>query len=228
LIGRRPRLSEEEARRRWLQLQGEVGAFDYDEEGFSYPFETGTSVVRWAEVDRIVGYKMDLFTLDEICVELLVGDRAIRFSESTPGWYPFLTRLKSVFPSIPNGWDWDVMMPALTGNYTVLYERKSFRLPGENNFYGIVSSTEVSVVGKAFRREGWRVRKSGWEEMEASNPSSEIGIARDWQGVLLSGSVAIRSGVVAAIDRVLYTIGSPYRFEVYDEEKKLVKEKNWP
>jgi hypothetical protein len=110
----------------------------------------------------------------------------------------------------------------------VLYERGNFKLPEENNFYGSSGCTALSLLAKAFKEEGWVVRKSGWEEIEVRNLSAEIGFTRDAQGVLLNGCVAIESGVVETIDRILYGIGSPYRFEVYDEEKNLIKEKYWP
>jgi hypothetical protein len=127
--GKKPE-SEEEAKLRWQQKQEEMGAFEYDAEGFSYPFESGTSLVRWAEVDRIVGYRLDLFTIDEMCLELHVKDRAIRFSESTPGWYRFLGELRTVFPVIRENWDWEVTIPPFATNYTVLYERKDGGLFG--------------------------------------------------------------------------------------------------
>lgn len=228
LFGWRPRLSEEEAKRRWEQRQGEVGAFDYDEEGFSYPFETGTSVVRWTEVDRIVGYKLDLFTTDEICIELQVGDRAIRFSESTPGWFQFLGRLKSVFPSIPDGWDWDVAKPSFATNYMVLYEREGGDLPGMYNFSGWVRAASVAQVGKAFEQGGWRVWKNGRVEVAARNGWSEMSMMKDRKGVSLTGRVALRSGRAEDIDRVLYGIGSPYQYEFYDEERKVIRERHWP
>jgi len=228
LFGWRPRRSEEEARLRWQRLQEEIGSFDYDEEGFSYPFETGTTVVRWADVDRIVGYKLDLFAGDELCIELHIGDRAIRFIESTPGWYQFLGRLKGVFPAIPDGWDWDVARPAFAANYTVLYEREGGDLPGMHNFYGRVRAATVSGVCAAFERGGWRLREVGGGQVDARNGWSEIHLMKDRKGVMLTGRVALRSGRAEDIDRVLYGIGSPYRYEFYDEEKKLIKERRWP
>jgi len=115
---------------RWKKLQEDVGAFVYEEDGFSYPFENGASQIRWLEVERVIGYTLDLFTVDEICLELHVRDRAIRFSESTPGWYHFLDRLRTVFPVIRENWDWEVAMPAFGRNYTVLYERENAGLYG--------------------------------------------------------------------------------------------------
>jgi len=119
-----------ESELRWKELQEERGAFVYEEDGFSYPFENGTSQIRWAEVERVIGYTLDLFTVDEICLELHVRDRAIRFTESTPGWYPFLDRLRTVFPVIRENWDWGVAKPPFATNYTVLYEREDAGLFG--------------------------------------------------------------------------------------------------
>jgi len=218
----------EEVRLRWEQLQNDIGAFDYDEGGFSYPFESGSSVVQWAEVDRIVGYKLDLFTTDEICLELHVGDRVIRFSESTRGWYQFMKRLKVIFPGIPNGWDWDVVKRPFASNYTVLFEREGGDLPATNNFYASLSRVGLAAVCSAFEEAGWTIRKAGWEEMEARNHWSEIDILKDRSGVLLNGRVAFRAGMMEVLDGVLYGIGSPYQYEVYDEEKRVLREKRWP
>lgn len=228
LFGWWPRRSEEEAKLRWQQLQGEVGSFDYDEEGFSYPFETGTSVVRWKEVDRIAGYKLDLFTADELCIELHVGDRAIRFSESTPGWYQLLERLKKVFPAIPEGWDWDVTRQASAANYTVLYEREGGDLPAMHNFFGRVRTAPFGGVCEAFEKGGWRLRESGSGQVDARNGWSEIHLAKHRRGVLLTGRVSLRSGRAEDIERVLYGVGSPYQYAFYDEERKLIKERRWP
>lgn len=228
MFGWRPRRSEQEAKLRWQRLQGEIGSFDYDEEGFSYPFETGTSVVRWREVDRIVGYKLDLFTADEVCIELHVGDRAIRFSESTPGWYQFLGRLKKVFPAIPDGWDWDVARQAFAANYTVLYEREGGDLPGMHNFIGRVRTASFAGVCAAFEKGGWRLREVDGGQVDARNGWSEIHLVKHRKGVLLTGRVALRSGRAEDIDRVLYGIGSPYQYGFYDEEKKLIRERRWP
>lgn len=230
MFGRRWRRqkSKEKARLRWEQLQEEIGAFDYEEGGFSYPFENGASVVRWAEVDRIVGYRLDLMTVDEICIELHIGDRAIRFIESTPGWYQFMKRLKAIFPAIPNGWDWDVVKRPFAANYTVLYEREGGDLPSTNNFYASLSRVDLTVVCPAFEKAGWTIRKAGWEEMEARNNWSEINIVKDRHGVLLNGRVAFRAGMMEVLDGVLYGIGSAYQYEVYDEEKQVLREKRWP
>lgn len=225
---KKPSQLSEEAKLRFGKLQNDIGAFDYDEGGFSYPFESGTSLIRWPDVNRIIGYKLDLFTTDEICIELHVGDRAIRFSESTPGWYQFVARLQKVFPTIPKGWDMDIMVPPFATNYTVLFEREGGDLPAMFNFYGSIRQTDLSAVCAAFQKQGWTLRKSGWHEMEARNSWSEISIMKDGKGVLLNGRVVFRPTAAEDIDRVLYSLGNPYQYEFYDEDKNPLRERHWP
>lgn len=38
------------------------------------------------DVDQLVAYKVDLFTVDEIYLELVYGDHQITITEETPGW----------------------------------------------------------------------------------------------------------------------------------------------
>jgi hypothetical protein len=179
-------------------------------------------------VDRIVGYKLDLFTVDEICIELHIGDRAVRFNESTPGWYQLLERLRRVFPSIPEGWDWDVTLPAFATNYTVLYEREGGELPATYNFSGSIQRVSFDELCKAFEGNGWTLRKGYIETIEARNGWSEISLGKDRKGVTMVGRVAIRSGRPEEIERLLYGIGEPFQYEFYDEEKKVIKERKWP
>ena len=231
IFGFRPRgrsKSNEEARLRWERRQAEIGAFDYDEEGFYFPFEGGGGLVRWAEVDRIVAYKLDVFASDEICVELHVDDRAIRFAESTPGWYQFLERLRKVFPGVPEGWDWDVARPSFAFNYTFLYEREGGELPATYNFHGSVRRISIETLCAAFEKEGWALRLGHMGEREARNSWSEISLVKDRKNVTLMGRVAIRSGRPEEIERLLYGIGEPFQYEFYDGEKKVIKERKWP
>jgi hypothetical protein len=179
-------------------------------------------------VDRIVAYKLDLFAVDEICVELHIGDRAVRFTESTPGWYQFLERLRKVFPSIPDGWDWDVARPAFATNYTVLYEREGGELPATYNFQGSVRRVSIEKVCAAFEKSGWTLRPGHMGEVEARNSWSEISLEKDRKEVTMTGRVAIHSGRPEEIERLLYGIGEPFQYAFYDEDKKVIKERKWP
>ena len=77
----------------------------------------------WDGVEMIVAYKVDLLTTDEICLDIFYGNLQITFTEETPGWYLFIKKLGSVFPSIPSCWDAVIAQPAFAENRTVLYRR---------------------------------------------------------------------------------------------------------
>jgi len=225
---RQPAQLSEEARLRFEKRQQDLGAFDYAAEGFSYPFENGASLTLWADVDRIIGYRLDLFTEDEVCVELHVRDRAIRFSESTPGWYQFLARLQEKFPAIPKGWELTIMQPPFAPNYTFLYEREGGSLPSRNNFIGSIRPIAFSTACEAFTKEGWTLRTGYANQTEVRNSWSSITISRDNKGVVLAGRVAFRPGTAETIDRVLYATGGKFTYEVYGEDKEVLLQKRWP
>ncbi len=125
---------EAERALRLKQLQEDTGGFVYEDDGFSYPFKDEVGIVRWADIERIVGYKADSLTADDICMDLFWKDWRWTITEDTPGWYRFLAKLKEIFPTIPDNWDGQMMHPPFATNYTVLYEREDRKMPNENNF----------------------------------------------------------------------------------------------
>ncbi len=209
---------------RWKRLQEDIGPFVYEEDGFSYPFASGYGKIRWAEVDRIVGYKADLLTTDEIYLGIYCKEWYCQFSESTPGWYPFIDRLKLAFPAIPDGWDWDVAMPPFATNFTVLYERNGRGLPAGYNFHGTIERVDIGVVGEAFKNAGWVKGKSLQEDTEVVNSWSEMSLAQTNKRVSIYGRVIFRHENVEMIDLLLNAIGKPYRYGFYGEDKKLLFE----
>ena len=84
------------------------------------------SGLRWHEVERVVSYKRDLFTVDEILVAFEyrgVAGEPMTFivSEECPGFPEFMTALRVAFPTIPEDWYSRVMQPAFATNLTVLF-----------------------------------------------------------------------------------------------------------
>jgi hypothetical protein len=68
-------------------------------------------------------------TTDEICLDISTNGWKITYSESVPGWYQFVAKLKQAFPAIPDNWDGQIMQPPFATNYTVLYEREERGMP---------------------------------------------------------------------------------------------------
>ena len=86
------------------------GTFTFSETGFRLVPPYGTGQYDWANLQSAFGFKLDLLTLDEICLDLFFANgSSLRLTESLPGW-PALSRyLSTHFPSIPPRWECDVM-----------------------------------------------------------------------------------------------------------------------
>ena len=127
-------LTEEEKTFRWQQLQEDPGQIIYEEDGFRYPFRGRDEKLKYSDIERITGYKLDLMATDEICMDIVAGEWKFTFSESLPGWCQLLTRLKAAFPSIPDNWDREIIRPPFATNFTVLFEREDRQIPESSNF----------------------------------------------------------------------------------------------
>jgi hypothetical protein len=212
---------------RWQKLQEDLGKFVYEGDGFTYPFNKQISKLRWADIERLVVYKLDLFATDEICLNIFSDGRKITWSESTPGWYQFIAKLQLIFPAIPDNWDGKIVKPPFAANYTVLYEREDRIMPAGNNFFASFRSVTPLAIEKVFQDQGWTSRKAGWTELELVNIWSELHAEEDGQGALLNGQVAFHPGNIEILNDLLDKLG-PYQYEFYDAEKNLLLERRHP
>jgi hypothetical protein len=105
------------------QKRQDPGAFTYEEDGFFYAFMTETRKINWASIDKIVAYKQDLISADEICIDIIYDNWVTTFTEETPGWYIFLEKIKAIFPNIPPDWSDTIVQPSFDTQLMVLYER---------------------------------------------------------------------------------------------------------
>jgi hypothetical protein len=106
------------------------GAFAFSETGFRLTPPYGAGQYDWADVQGTFGFKLDLLTLDEICLDLFFANGSrLRLTESLPGWPALLRHLSTHFPSIPPQWEWDVMQPPFATNMTLLFDRAGRTLP---------------------------------------------------------------------------------------------------
>ncbi len=96
----------------------------FDGDGFSVlEEEKKSSRVRWSEVLEVFAYKMDLFTVDEICIGFRV-DAAGAYcwvSEEFTGYRELLDEIKKRFPGIREDWFSTVAFPAFVENRTTLW-----------------------------------------------------------------------------------------------------------
>jgi len=101
----------------WLKI------FD---QGFEIRGGKDSHLYRWTDVEAIFGFKLDLITTDEICLDLFfIDQKSIRFSESMPGWNMFNASLFLYFSAIPETWENEIVKPPFETNLTLLYDRKN-------------------------------------------------------------------------------------------------------
>lgn len=99
------------------------GAFVFSETGFRLVPPHGTGQYVWADLQSAFGFKLDLLTSDEICLDLFFANGSrLRLTESLPGWPALVRHLHTHFPSIPPEWEWDAMQPPFATNLTLLFD----------------------------------------------------------------------------------------------------------
>ena len=99
------------------------GIFEYLEDGFTIDLKNGKRRICWKDIERLEGYKRDLMTFDQVCLDIISNETIITISEDTDGFESFIEKLKNQFPSIDKDWDWKIIQPAFATNFTVLFKR---------------------------------------------------------------------------------------------------------
>ena len=106
------------------EAQDDFGSFSYTDTGFDLTQHKEVRHYAWTDIETIFGYKEDLMTTDEICMDLFTKDKGvITLTESTPGWFQFNDKLKEQIPAIPQNWDLDISVPAFETMLTLLFDR---------------------------------------------------------------------------------------------------------
>ena len=215
----------DEVKERFERKFNDVGKFRYEEDGFIFQSSSGEQKVKWADIERLVAYKKDLVTIDEICLDIIYNNREITVTEETVGWYQFLQKIRLEFPSIPENWDSDIAHPAFATNLRVLYQRADREMPDENNFYARLSNIPKTTIIDVFEKNGWSVRKSGWSDFELSNSWTELILEETEGELLLNGRVAFHKNNLILIDCIFDSLGGSYIYEFYNKDKELLIER---
>jgi len=102
------------------------GFFEYTENGFKNSVELNNESYKWEEIQTVYGYKVDLLTYDEICIDVYTIDQKnFTITESTGGWFQFISRLSENIKSIEIDWYVKIANPAFEKNLTLLYDKQN-------------------------------------------------------------------------------------------------------
>lgn len=99
------------------------GPLSWDDAVFRVAAPTPAEV-DWSSIHRIVAYKIDRLTWDEIRVRLEHAEGEVVVTEESPKFTEFMEEIVRRFHSAAS-WHADVSQPAFELCETVLYERRS-------------------------------------------------------------------------------------------------------
>jgi hypothetical protein len=78
---------------------------------------------RWQDVGEIVTFKRDFFTWDDIRLAFHITDGWVEMSEQWDRWTDVCMEMARRFPTIPERWYFEVMLPPFETCYRTLYRR---------------------------------------------------------------------------------------------------------
>jgi hypothetical protein len=78
----------------------------------------------WEEIDTLTGFKIDRFTVDDICIKVKSRNKVVIANEEFDGWRRFIDELLNNFPGIDKSWELIIAQPQFERNETVLLDEK--------------------------------------------------------------------------------------------------------
>lgn len=207
------------------QIENKSEKSPLENDGFILKFTNRHEKIKWVDIERLVAYKADLMTVDEIRIDVIYTNRQITITEDTPGWDQFIIKTKSIFPNIKEDWDIKIIQPAFAANLTVLYERVDRKMPEKNNFYASFNNITKIGIKEILEKHGWASRKASWTDFELANSWSELILEGDDNEALLNGMIAFHQNNIAFIDKIFNDLSIQYKYEFYDDQKNLILQK---
>jgi len=103
----------------------DFGVFTYNDNGFDFTEKGQTYSFLWADIQSIFGYKRDLYTVDELNLDVFAANNfRLHLTEEIPGWYQFIDKIKQTFPTIDKEFEVSLMFPPFATNMTLVYDSK--------------------------------------------------------------------------------------------------------
>lgn len=219
-------ISEEVKKQNWDIKFNDLGIFSYNPTGFDIELKDGFHSIKWADIERLQAYKADLFTTDEICIDILFDNKRIIVTEETKGWYQFIDKIKSTLPLTNDKWEAVVLETPFEYNLTTIYERADRKMPSKSNFYSVIKDKTKEDINYIFQKQGWTIRKSSMTDFEIQNSWTELVLQSDNESLLLHGLVAYHPDNVKIIRQLFDSMECAYKFEFYEDDKIVEQTQN--
>ncbi|MEZ0609005.1 hypothetical protein ACAW74_10845 [Fibrella sp. WM1] len=116
------------------------GAFSYGDNAFTVQLEEETRQINWADITLIRAYKLDLYTVDCIVIEIHLSDSFVVINDQTAGHMKFMETVAARLPNVNRDWFMAVAFPAFELNLTIVYERQ----PADDRADDVVAETPTT------------------------------------------------------------------------------------
>ena len=95
----------------------------YKDYGFVYTYKNINRLFAWNRITKIIAYKSDLLTIDEVRLKIWDNDGGITISEEQALWSNFTEKILEQYPKIEKGWFSKIAIPPFVRNETILYQK---------------------------------------------------------------------------------------------------------
>lgn len=100
-----------------------IEKIELTENGFLVNYDEEIIQFQWAEIEKLTGFKVDRFTIDDICLKIESNNKSAIATEKFKGWRDFMNKMLIEFPLIEKNWEGLIAKPAFERNETELYNR---------------------------------------------------------------------------------------------------------
>lgn len=101
----------------------DLGIFTYTDTGFNFIDKEQTHSFRWVDIQSILGYKRDLYVVDELNLDIFFSNNfRLHLTEEISGWYQFIDRIKQALPTVDKDFEAILMFPPFKTNMTLIYD----------------------------------------------------------------------------------------------------------
>ncbi len=100
-----------------------IEKIELTENGFEINCDQKIIKFKWSDIDKLTGFKVDRFTIDDICLKIESNNKTAYVTEEFQGWRNFINKMLVEFPQIDKNWEGIIANPAFERNETELYNR---------------------------------------------------------------------------------------------------------
>ena len=100
-----------------------IQSINQQKDGFEVEQNEGIIFIKWDSINRLVGFKIDKYTIDEVCLHIQFNDQSIILTEEYNGWREFVNNMLIHFPKVDQYWEGKIAVPAFERNETELFNK---------------------------------------------------------------------------------------------------------